>query len=80
MGGYMRLIDADALTKVVEGWKKPKVYSEADERQNAIIECILYNIRSAPPIPLPDFKDGYKKARIDGKTIFIIRDCGEENE
>ena len=36
-------------------------------------------IDNAPTIPLPDFKDGYKQAIIDGKTNFS-RPQGEWNE
>ena len=40
----MRLGDLNALKKEVEKQRKPKVYSEADERQNIIVDCILYMI------------------------------------
>ena len=33
-------------------------------------EAILNAIDNAPTVPLPDFKDGYKQAIIDGKTNF----------
>lgn len=33
--------------------------------------CVpLYQIDNAPTVPLPDFKEGYKQAIIDGKTNF----------
>lgn len=77
----MRLIDADNLIKIVEEWKKPKTYSEADERQNAIIECILYNIRCAPTVPQPDFKEGYKQAisRPKGEWIPVSERLPDKN-
>lgn len=63
-----RLIDANRLAKVVEGWKKPKAYSEADERQNAIVECILYNIRCAPTVKPKTIKT--TQSSRDEKYIF----------
>ena len=33
-------------------------------------EAILNAIDNAPTVPLPDFKEGYKQALIDGKTNF----------
>lgn len=53
----MRLIDADKLypdCRTIDG-------------KLAISQSQLAN---APTIPLPDFKDGYKQAIIDGKTNF----------
>lgn len=57
----MRLIDADAL--LIENLGYCLGVSEG-------------NIDRAPTIPLPDFKDGYKQAIIDGKTNFS-RPTGE---
>lgn len=34
------------------------------------VNRILVHIDNAPPVPLPDFKAGYKQAIIDGKTNF----------
>ena len=54
----MRLIDADALKEAVN---KKKVVG----RFNTIML-----IDNAPIVPLPDLKDGYKQAIIDGKTNY----------
>lgn len=42
------------------------VYS-GEELANAILNAI----DNAPTVPLPDFKEGYKQAIIDGKTNFL---------
>ena len=44
------LISREALKKAIEEQRKPKAYSEADERQNIIIDCILYIIDNAPTV------------------------------
>lgn len=57
----MRLIDADALKKHIQA--NAKIYAEVKFPLDVIID-------NAPTVPLPDFKDGYKQAIIDGKTNF----------
>lgn len=52
----MRLIDADALKKSITDME----LSLTNKRQ------ILEKIDNAPTVPLPDFKEGYKQAIIDG--------------
>lgn len=69
----MRLVDADDLKEHII--QLILVYRGV-RLDNAIIEAI----DNAPTIPQLDFKDGYKQAIIDGKTNFINRDCGEEND
>ena len=54
----MRLIDADALKKALN-YKALLSYTTMEEF-----------IDNAPTIPLPDFKEGYKQAILDGKTNF----------
>lgn len=56
----MRLIDADELIKDIMSYKT------MPEIRKAICEVI----DNAPTVPLPDFKEGYKQAIIDGKTNF----------
>lgn len=36
----------------------------------AFIAEVVMTINNAPTVPLPDFKEGYKQAIIDGKTNF----------
>ena len=55
----VRLIDANALKEL-----EPH-YSEDGYRV-----FYEYEIDNAPTVPLPDFKEGYKQAIIDGKTNF----------
>lgn len=56
----MRLGDLDALRDEVDTWGCND-YDKYD-----FIEAI----DNAPTVPLPDFKEGYKQAIIDGKTNF----------
>lgn len=60
----MRSIDADALRKNMEFICMGIM--AGTESYNAP----LTEIDNAPSIPLPDFKEGYKQAIIDGKTNF----------
>lgn len=53
------LISREALKKAIEECKYCGFYGK-------LIEII----DNAPTIPLPDFKEGYKQAIIDGKTNF----------
>lgn len=62
----MRLIDADALEVVLHNFFDGKVIDEPAY----ILRDVFYHIDSAPTVPLPDFKEGYKQAIIDGKTNF----------
>ena len=66
----MRLIDADALLEMVD---KERQYLIA-RGQNGAEHILVHNFRdlinNAPSVPLPDFKEGYKQAIIDGKTNF----------
>ena len=57
----MRLIDADTLIKEVNENK------ELFENERVYLEGLLLN---APTVPLPDFKEGYKQAILDGETNF----------
>lgn len=57
----MRLIDADALKEEFD----IAFFNDEDDYKKA-----LRIIDNAPTVPLPDFKDGYKQAIIDGKTNF----------
>lgn len=61
----MRTIDADELIK-------QKIYSEI--RHEYIVP--VCEIDNAPTMPLPDFKEGYKQAILDGKTNYS-RPTGE---
>lgn len=59
----MRLIDADAL--------KETIFEKTDGLEDLWDTAgILNTINNAPTIPLPDFKEGYKQAIIDGKTNY----------
>ena len=51
----MRLIDADELKEELRDWVDPSV---------------LTFINNTQTVPLPDFKEGYRQAIIDGKTNF----------
>ena len=52
-----RLIDADALKKII--------HCEYSDDLG-----ILDKIDNSPTVPLPDFKEGYKQAILDGKTNY----------
>lgn len=58
----MRPIDADALINNIESLSWLPVSKWVKE--------IYGLIANAPTIPLPDFKDGYKQAILDGKTNY----------
>lgn len=65
----MRIIDADALQ---EDFIK-RCYDECDncdysKNEKSWEGCRLIDL--APTAPLPDFKEGYKQAILDGKTNF----------
>lgn len=57
----MRTIDADDLKESFD----VAVFNDEDDYKRA-----LRIIDSAPTIPMPGFKEGYKQAIIDGKTNF----------
>ena len=61
----MRLIDADKLKKAI--MLKDDV---AYETWNELYDSVLEEIDNAPTVPLPDFKDGYKQAILDGKAQY----------
>lgn len=64
----MRLIDADVLKNELSD-KDYITYTH--EYGDAIpVDWIMSAIDNAPTVPLPDFKEGYKQAIIDGKTNF----------
>ena len=64
----MRLIDADALKKEINKIIDEEI--EIDEKWAKGLKYSLKLIDNAPTVPLPDFKEGYKQAIIDGKTNF----------
>lgn len=59
----MRLIDADEL-------KKCAIPCEIHNGALTDLCVPLYQIDNAPTVPLPDFKDGYKQAILDGKAQY----------
>lgn len=66
----MRLIDADSLKEAIEEQRKSKVYSEADERQNVIIDCILYIIDNALTVNINQpaiWWNGYDTGKVIGE-------------
>lgn len=68
----MRLIDADELKKAFE-----KVYPLASNEMGGVVNRRIYDIiDNAQTVPLPDFKEGYKQAILDGKTNYA-RPTGE---
>ncbi len=58
----MRLIDADAL--------KEALTEIFDIVEVVTFDDIIEKIDNAPTMPLPDFKEGYKQAILDGKTNY----------
>ncbi len=61
----MRLIDADKLKDYAY-----ETYQANGVELETIMVVPLSTIDNAPTVPLPDFKEGYKRAIIDGKTNF----------
>lgn len=55
-----------------EALKKSTIFTKVNNGAELIdIEVVpLETINNAPTVPLPDFKDGYKQAIIDGKTNY----------
>lgn len=65
----VRLIDANALIQDLE-LSKYIVPNDLNRLLNSEINRCIEAINNAPTVPLPDFKEGYKQAIIDGKTNF----------
>lgn len=59
------LISREALRNVILNDRKLD-----GANANWEVNRILVHIDKATTVPLPDFKEGYKQAIIDGKTIF----------
>lgn len=79
----MRLGDLDALKADFEKrrescveWEKKAVKEGNDEIATRALATydfigeVIMTINNAPTVPLPDFKEGYKQAIIDGKTNY----------
>ena len=73
----MRLIDADALKQEIFNYFDGVTVNNVNGAY--IIRDTNVIIDNAPTAPLPDFKEGYKQAIIDGKTNFS-RPTGEWKE
>lgn len=54
--------DGDSIVR----WKK----NDKDEWESAEISELIKAYEKRPTVPLPDFKEGYKQAIIDGKTNY----------
>jgi hypothetical protein len=78
-----RLIDADALKRELRkafNCENATKYGNKDAKQQEqsdstimlyeVADIIEDTIDNAPTVPLPDFKDGYKQAVLDGKTNY----------
>ncbi len=64
----MRIGDLDALKKTLGSssyWRYTHEYGDV-----ILVSWVMSAIDNAPTVPLPDFKEGYKQAIIDGKTNF----------
>ena len=64
----MRLGDLDALKEDLRRFFPDEVLEGIEPK--TIFNQIMHDIDNAPTIPLPDFKEGYKQAILDGKTNF----------
>lgn len=64
----MRLIDADNFKEdLLKLWD----YNTVDGiTATTVLKQVISDLDNAPTVPLPDFKEGYKQAIIDGKTNF----------
>lgn len=62
----VRLIDVNALKEAIRKRLGISSLKYLTEQEKVIVE----EIDNAPTVPLPDFKEGYKQAIIDGKTNF----------
>jgi hypothetical protein len=60
------LISREALKKELHNFFDGKVINEP----TYILRDVFCHIDNAPTEPLPDFKEGYKQAIIDGKTNY----------
>lgn len=65
-----RLIDADALLARVDEERKYLKARGMIAAEHILVHNFRDLIENAPTVPLPDFKEGYKQAIIDGKTNF----------
>lgn len=64
----MKTVDADKL-------KEDLFIKFGNQLPNGLLD----EVDNAPTIPLPDFKEGYKQAILDGKTNFSRPQCDCEN-
>ena len=64
------LISRKALKKAIMELEKEPDYQHEGENWYCGLCMAETLIDNASPIPLPDFKEGYKQAIIDGKTNF----------
>lgn len=64
----MRLIDADELKKAINNIIDEEI--EIDEKWAKGLKYSLKIIDNASTVPLPDFKEGYKQAILDGKLYY----------
>lgn len=69
------LISRVSLKKAIEEQRKSKVYSEADERQNVIIDCILYIIDNAEPVEYT-FEEAFQKTVCEKRLYCPARPQG----
>lgn len=80
----MRPIDADVLKReLIKAFncENATKYGNKDAKQQArsystimlyeVADIIEDAIDNAPTIPLPDYKEGYKQAILDGKTNYM---------
>ena len=63
------IISREALKKALHNFFDGKVIDEPAY----ILRDVFCHIDNAPTVPLPDFKEGYKQAIIDGKTNYSDR-------
>lgn len=66
----MRPVDADALLKAIDEERQYLLARGQTGAEHILVHNFRNLVEDAPSIPLPDFKDGYKQAIIDGKTNF----------
>lgn len=72
----MRPVDADALLKAIDEERQYLLARGQTGAEHILVHNFRNLVEDAPSIPLPDFKDGYRQAIIDGQTNYS-RPTGE---
>lgn len=66
----MRPVDVDALLKAIDEERQYLLARGQAGAEHILVRNFRNLVEDAPSIPLPDFKDGYRQAIIDGQANY----------